>query len=65
MNTAAVGLFAVKLGSCSGGREEDVTMLTKKSANTGGMRTVGPRVGDRLADLTFLRPDGGAVRLWA
>lgn len=23
----------------------------------------GPRVGDHLADLTFLRPDGSAVRL--
>ena len=23
----------------------------------------GPRVGDRVADLTFLRPDGSATRL--
>lgn len=38
-------------------------MLTKKSATAGGMRTSGPRVGDRVADLTFLRPSGDAVHL--
>ena len=28
-----------------------------------GLMTTGPRIGDHVADLTFLRPDGEATRL--
>jgi len=38
-------------------------MLAKKIARAGGTMMAGPRVGDRVADLTFLRPDGATVRL--
>ena len=30
-----------------------------------GLMTTGPRIGDHVADLTFLRPDGEATRLSA